>query len=82
VAVGEALGHPVPYVQLPLAPIRAYNADFGYSYEWLNTLGYRADLDATRAALPGIMDFRTWLDRTGGAQIQAFFAAAATAAPA
>ncbi|MEU4226273.1 NmrA family NAD(P)-binding protein [Nonomuraea sp. NPDC026600] len=46
--------------------------DFAYAYEWLNERGYRADISLARQLHPGLLDFRTWLARTGAARIAAF----------
>ncbi|ROO84885.1 uncharacterized protein YbjT (DUF2867 family) [Actinocorallia herbida] len=71
-AIGEALRIPLPYAQIPIAAIRAVNEDFAHANEWLNEHGYRADIPATRRIHPAALDFRTWLTRTGAAQIAAF----------
>lgn len=78
-AIGEALGIPLPYVPVPIDVIRALNEDFAHANEWLNTHGYRADISATRKIHPGVMDFGTWLERTGAAQIAAFLDSGRTA---
>ncbi|MEU4549268.1 NmrA/HSCARG family protein [Nonomuraea dietziae] len=74
-AIGEAIGRPVPYVQVPIEAIRQYGEDFAFAYEWLNEQGWRADIAAARRLHPGLKDLRAWLDRGGAAQIEAFFAA-------
>ncbi|GAA3162475.1 NmrA family NAD(P)-binding protein [Nonomuraea salmonea] len=74
-AISEAIGRPLPYVQIPLEVIARLGADFAHAYTWLNERGYRADVAFTRALHPGLMDLRTWLRRTGAAQIAAFLAA-------
>ncbi|MGW1993869.1 NmrA/HSCARG family protein [Embleya sp. NPDC001921] len=73
-AIGKALGIPLPYVQIPIDAIRALSEDFAYANEWLNERGYRADIPATRRIHPGVLDFHTWLERTGAARIAAFLA--------
>ncbi|MFI2206714.1 NmrA/HSCARG family protein [Streptomyces sp. NPDC020192] len=73
-AIENALGRPLPYVRIPIAAIRALREDFAFANEWLNEHGYRADITATRRIHPGAMDFLTWLERTGAAQIAAFLA--------
>ena len=78
-AIGKALGIPLPYVQVPIGAIRALSEDFAYANEWLNTLGYRADIPATRKIHPAAMDFGTWLERTGASQIAAFLDSTRTA---
>ncbi|WP_067126455.1 NmrA/HSCARG family protein [Microtetraspora malaysiensis] len=77
--IERALGHPLPYAQIPIDTIRALSEDFAFAYEWLNERGYRADIPATRRIHPGAMDLRTWLERTGAAQIAAFLATQRTA---
>ncbi|MGX1885532.1 NmrA/HSCARG family protein [Streptomyces sp. NPDC055287] len=78
-AIGKALGIPLPYVQIPIDAIRALSEDFAYANEWLNERGYRADIPATRKIYPGAMDLRTWLQRTGASQIDAFLDSTRTA---
>jgi uncharacterized protein YbjT (DUF2867 family) len=76
-AVGEALGRPLPYVQIPIEAIRAFSEDFAYANEWLNERGYRADVAATRALHPATQDFPTWLKHTGAPLIAAYLDSAA-----
>lgn len=78
-AIGKALGVPLPYVQVPIEAIRALSEDFAYANEWLNADGYRADIPATRKIHPAVMDFGTWLERTGASQIAAFLDSSRTA---
>ncbi|MFC9927848.1 NmrA/HSCARG family protein [Streptomyces sp. NPDC127190] len=78
-AIGKALGMSLPYVQVPIDAIRALSEDFAYANEWLNTLGYRADIPATRKIHPATMDFGTWLERTGASRIAAFLDSTRTA---
>ncbi|MER7773128.1 NmrA/HSCARG family protein [Kitasatospora sp. NPDC096140] len=78
-AIESALGRQLPYVRIPIEAIRALSEDFAFAYEWLNERGYRADITATRRIHPGAMNLRTWLERTGAAQIAAFLATQPTA---
>ncbi|WP_327350443.1 NmrA/HSCARG family protein [Streptomyces sp. NBC_01304] len=78
-AIGKALGITLPYVQVPIDAIRALSEDFAYANDWLNELGYRADIAATRKIHPAAMDFGTWLERTGASQIAAFLDSTRTA---
>jgi uncharacterized protein YbjT (DUF2867 family) len=74
-AIGDAIGQPVPYVQIPLEAIERVSPDFAYAYQWLNERGYRADINRARRLYPGLTDFRAWLDKTGADQISAFLTA-------
>lgn len=78
-AIGTALGISLPYVQIPLETIRTINEDFAFANQWLNELGYRTDIAATRRIHPTAMDFGTWLERTGAARISAFLDPTSTA---
>ncbi|WP_433356379.1 NmrA/HSCARG family protein [Microtetraspora malaysiensis] len=78
-AIEKALGISLPYVQIPIEAIRALSEDFAYANEWLNQRGYRADIATTRRIHPAAMDFSTWLERAGAAQISAFLDSARTA---
>ncbi len=70
--IETAIGRPLPYAQIPIETIRAVNEQFAFAHEWLNERGYRADITAMRRIHPAARDFRTWLERTGAAQITAF----------
>ncbi|MER7366838.1 NmrA family NAD(P)-binding protein [Nonomuraea wenchangensis] len=73
-AISKAIGRPLPYVQIPIEVVAQAGEEFAYAYTWLNERGYRADVAFTRALHPGVMDLRTWLRRTGAAQIAGFLA--------
>ncbi|MGW6500582.1 NmrA/HSCARG family protein [Nonomuraea angiospora] len=78
-AISEAIDRPLPYVQLPIEAIAQVGEEFAFAYTWLNERGYRADVAFTRALHPGLMDLRTWLERTGAVRIAGFLAAQDTA---
>ncbi|MDV5145770.1 NmrA/HSCARG family protein [Streptomyces sp. SBC-4] len=70
--IEAAIGRPLPYARIPMETIRAFNEEFAIAHEWLNERGYRADIPATRRIHPAAMEFRTWLERTGAAQVTAY----------
>ncbi|MCA2184580.1 NmrA family NAD(P)-binding protein [Nonomuraea cavernae] len=78
-AISEAVGRPLPYIQIPIEAIAQIGEEFAFAYTWLNERGYRAGLPFTRVLHPGLIDLRTWLQRTGAAQITGFLAAQDTA---
>lgn len=71
-AISAATGRALPYVQIPIEAIAAVGEEFAAAYTWLNERGWRADVAFTRDLHPGLMDLRTWLERSGAAQISAF----------
>ncbi|MBL7628788.1 NmrA family NAD(P)-binding protein [Frankia sp. CN6] len=75
-AISEATGRPLSYAQIPIEAVRQVSADLAYAVAWQNEHGWRADIPTTRQIHPDLMDFRTWLARTGGAQISGFLASA------
>ncbi|GIH74662.1 NmrA family transcriptional regulator [Planobispora longispora] len=75
-AISEAVGRPLPYVRISLEAVAAAGGEeAAFAYRWLNERGYRADVAATRALHPGLMDLRAWLAVSGAAQIAGFLAA-------
>ncbi|WP_327175693.1 NmrA/HSCARG family protein [Streptomyces sp. NBC_01335] len=70
--IATAIKRPLPYAQIPMETIRAVNEEFALAHEWLGERGYRADIPATRRIHPAAMDFPTWLQRIGAAQITEF----------
>ncbi|WP_220039875.1 NmrA/HSCARG family protein [Nonomuraea aridisoli] len=78
-AISEAVGRPLPYVQIPIEVIAQAGEEYAFAYTWLNERGYRADVSFARALHPGLIDLRTWLERTGAARIAGFLAAQDTA---
>ncbi|MGV9679503.1 NmrA/HSCARG family protein [Nocardia sp. NPDC003482] len=63
-----AVGHPVPYRQRSIEDLRRINERFARGYELLNsTDGTIPDVDISelRSLHPDLMNFDTWLQRTG-----------------
>jgi uncharacterized protein YbjT (DUF2867 family) len=75
-AITQALGRPVPYRQVPMSVLReAAGEVVADGFQWLNTAGYPADVDSTRALRPATLRFTDWLERTGKAKLEALLAA-------
>ncbi|WP_024804316.1 NmrA family NAD(P)-binding protein [Nocardia sp. BMG51109] len=71
--ITAAVGHPVPYLQRPIEELRRISERFAQGYERINSGdGSIPEVDITelRALHPGLMNFRTWLERTGAQQLQ------------
>ena len=70
-AIGAAVGRTVPYEPIPLEELARINERFAAGYRMLNEIKAPAvDVAAVRALHPGLMDFGTWLERTGGRKIK------------
>jgi uncharacterized protein YbjT (DUF2867 family) len=67
-ALTRVLERPVRFVPAPLERVRAMNPEVAEMFEWLNEGGYRADLEELRRRFPDLLDFETWLRRTGWGQ--------------
>jgi uncharacterized protein YbjT (DUF2867 family) len=61
----RVLDRPVQFFSLPLDQLRSMNAEVANMFEWLGQGGYQADIPALRAIYPGLLNFETWLQRTG-----------------
>lgn len=69
--IGESLGIDLPYVNIPVAVLREFSEAGAVAHTWLNERGYGADIAGVRALHPGLLDFPTWLARTGRGLIAA-----------
>jgi uncharacterized protein YbjT (DUF2867 family) len=76
--ISQAIGQPLPYVQIPIEQIHELNAHAAIAHQWFNEQGYRADIPALRALYPRLMDFRAWLATGAAARIRASAALAAS----
>jgi uncharacterized protein YbjT (DUF2867 family) len=56
-------GRRVHYEQIPLERVRARSEDLGRMFEWLDTVGYRADVTRLRADYPSVRwhTFEQWV---------------------
>lgn len=71
-AVSAATRREVPYIQRPIAELRAISDRFARAYEMLNSAdswGPEVDVDALRALHPDLMNLPTWLSRKGAEMI-------------
>lgn len=73
-ALSRATGRQIPYLPVPIETVRAQSKDLADAADFLNNRGgYRADISASRRLHPALMDFDTWLERYGKAQLTALF---------
>lgn len=71
-AISRATGRDVPYRQISMDELRAFNEEAARGYEVLNRdSGTKADILALRAEFPGLRRFDTWLGQGAGAKLTA-----------
>ncbi len=66
-ALSAAAGRRVPHTQIPLAALWEHNAEVAKVFTWANETYYDTDLTPLRKVHSSLMDFSTWLDRSGKA---------------
>ncbi len=62
-ALSRATGRSISYVPIPIETLRQQNVEIARAVEFLNEVGYMADVQALRKQHPGLMDFDTWLKK-------------------
>ena len=60
--LSEALGRTIKYSELPIAGLRAQSEDTAVMFEWLNAVGYSADIDGLRREFSDVnwLRFADW----------------------
>lgn len=64
-AISRAMGRAIPYVQISIETVRQHNADAALVYDFVNKGSLQVDIPILRNLYPGLMDFDTWLRKTG-----------------
>ena len=64
-ALSAAAGRPIPHTRVPLDVLWEHAPEAAKVFTWADARYFDTDLAPLRNALPGLMDFRTWLDRSG-----------------
>jgi uncharacterized protein YbjT (DUF2867 family) len=70
-ALGRAAARPVPHTRVPLDLLWQHNPEAAKVFTWANETYFDTDPATSRTAHPGLMDFATWLDRSGRARLLA-----------
>ena len=70
-ALSTAAGRPVPHTQVPLEALWERAPEAAKVFTWANERYYDTDLAPLRQTHPGLMDFSTWLSRSGKARLLA-----------
>jgi uncharacterized protein YbjT (DUF2867 family) len=68
-ALSTAAGRPVPHTQVPLEVLWEQVPEAAKVFTWANERYFDTDLGPLRKAYPGLMDFGSWLNRTGKARL-------------
>jgi uncharacterized protein YbjT (DUF2867 family) len=66
-ALSTAAGRRIPHTRIPLKALWKHNADVAKVFTWANETYYDTDLASLRTTHAGLMDFHTWLARSGKA---------------
>ncbi|WP_329495103.1 NmrA/HSCARG family protein [Kitasatospora herbaricolor] len=69
------------YDAVPMAELRATSEWQATAYDWLNRIGYHADIADLRRRHPGLLTLEGWLARTGWAPAEHHVAPAAAGVP-
>ncbi len=70
----KVLGRRIDFVEQPIASVRAYSADLGKMYEWLNTTNYRIDVTGLHRDYPEVAwtpSFEQWARLQDFSQLRA-----------
>jgi len=70
-ALSAAAGRHVPHTQIPLAALWEHNPEVAKVFTWANETYYDTARTPLEKAHATLMDFRTWLDRSGKARLVA-----------
>jgi uncharacterized protein YbjT (DUF2867 family) len=76
-ALSTAAGRPVPHTQVPLEVLWEQVPEAAKVFTWANERYFDTDLAPLRKAHPGLIDFSSWLNRTGQARLLAQLESAA-----
>ncbi|GAA3242873.1 NmrA family NAD(P)-binding protein [Nonomuraea helvata] len=68
-ALSAAAGRPVPHTRIPLEVLWEHDPEVAKVFTWADETYYDSDLGPLREAHAGLMDFGTWLDRSGKARL-------------
>ncbi|WP_433216281.1 NmrA/HSCARG family protein [Microtetraspora malaysiensis] len=67
--LGTAAGRPIPHMRVPLDVVWEHNPEAAKVFTWADEAYFDSDPASARTAHPGLMDFGTWLDRSGKARL-------------
>ena len=67
------IGHPIDFVQTPIAGARAMSEDVALMYEWFDEVGYSADIPSLRREYPevGWRTFEQWAEEQDWGKLDA-----------
>jgi uncharacterized protein YbjT (DUF2867 family) len=69
--LSTAAGRPISHMRIPLDVLWEHDPEVAKVFTWADATYYASDPASVRRIYPGLMDFRTWLARSGKARLQA-----------
>ncbi|MER5540712.1 NmrA/HSCARG family protein [Streptomyces mirabilis] len=70
-ALSTAAGRPIPHTQVPLDILWEHDPEVAKVFTWANETYYDSDPEPLRKTHPRLMDFGTWLERSGRTRLMA-----------
>jgi len=70
-ALSTSADRPIPHTQVPLQALWEHAPEAAKVFTWASERYYDTDVAPLRQAHPGLMDFSTWLNRSGKARLLA-----------
>ncbi len=70
-ALSTSADRPIPHTQVPLQALWEHAPEAAKVFTWASERYYDTDLAPLRQTHPGLMDFSTWLNRSGKARLLA-----------
>ncbi len=69
--LGDAIGKPLMYSEVPLEAVMSQSEDMGLMYKWFTDVGYSADIDGLKAAYPEAdwVSFKEWAESVDWAAV-------------
>lgn len=69
-ALGRVAGLPIPHTRVPLDELWKHVPEAAKVFTWVDERYFDTDVTPLRRACPDLMDFATWLERSGGASLR------------
>lgn len=80
-AFGQQVGLPARFESIPVDELREESEWQATAYDWLNRIGYHADIPTLRSRFPDLLDLEGWLAKTAWAPSELHAAPPAAGVP-